>query len=157
MPIAALCVEIGEKEANNLREFLDFDKKWPISEIVSNSTCSCFKALCFELIFFETKSEWVWHTSPRHWRRPDSALWREMGLEQNFIKEWFSKVAFLLAVQDSSIGDIVTQWHFLIFERLLRDFCETIERLLRDFWETFERLLSRYEICPKFYTAGFSG
>lgn len=96
MPIAALCVEIGGKEANNLREIIDFDKKWPISEIVSNSTCSCLKVLCCcELIFFEKKSVWVWHTSPKDWRRPDSPLWREMGLEQNFIQEWFCKVDFL--------------------------------------------------------------
>ena len=57
MPIAALCVEIGEKEANNLREILDFDKKLPISEIVSDSTCICLKVLCCELIFFETKTD----------------------------------------------------------------------------------------------------
>ena len=60
MPIAALCVEIGEKEANNLREILDFDKKLPqkvISEIVSNSTGICLKVLSCELIFFETKTD----------------------------------------------------------------------------------------------------
>ena len=51
-----------------------------------------------------------------------------------------------LAVQDSSIGDIVTEsvtfwFQRQAFERLLGDFRETFERLLGDFWETFERLL----------------
>ena len=82
-------------------------------------------------------------------------LFSEFSVEQNELG-----CCVFLAVQDSSIGDLVTLSlrHLLIsdfwetfvrllrdywgtFERLLRDFWGTFERLLRDFWETFERLL----------------
>ena len=53
-----------------------------------------------------------------------------------------------LAVQDSSIGDLVThsvsEWVSESVSQVTFDFCDndkTFERLLRDFWETFERLL----------------
>ena len=56
-----------------------------------------------------------------------------------------------LAVQDSSIGDLVNEWvgqtfdfSWETFARLLRGFWETFERLLRHFWEIFERLLGDF-------------
>ena len=66
------------------------------------------------------------------WRRENN--WTE---KVGSCLQWREDMFSFLAVQDSSIGDVVSQWVSESFERLLRDFWETFERILRDFWETF--------------------
>ena len=70
-------------------------------------------------------------------------MWSENSKVRLFF--WSADVfSLFLAVQDSSIGDSVSQslrqtFDFSVFRalqscgRLLRDFCETFGRLLRDF------------------------
>ena len=64
-----------------------------------------------------------------------------MFIQLNFFQ---NDLSLFLAVQDSSIGDLVTHSVSESVSQVTFDFCDndkTFERLLRDFWETFERLL----------------
>ena len=63
-------------------------------------------------------------------------------------RAWICILVSFLAVQDSSIGDLVTDsmTHWLSDTPFdFRDFWENFEWLLRDFWETFERLFETFE------------